>query len=38
VTKLDYDNEKSTFKDKSNLNSVFRITTRNMKQNTQAKM
>ena len=38
MTKLDYDNEKSTFKDKSNLNSVFRITTRNVKQSTQAKL
>ena len=38
MTKLDYDNEKSTFKDKSNLYSVFRITTRNVKQSTQAKL
>ena len=38
MTKLDYDNEKNTFKDKSNLNSVFRITTRDVKQSTQAKL
>jgi len=31
-------NVDKVIKDKSNLNSVFRITTRNVKQNNQAKM
>ena len=36
--KLSPDNEKSTLKDKSNLNNVFRITRGNVKQSAQAKL
>jgi len=34
----EYDHEKSTLNDKSNLNRVFRITTRNVKESAQAKL
>jgi len=35
---IEYDNEKSTLKDNSNLNNVFRVSTLNVKQSAQAKL
>jgi len=38
VTNIDYDSKKSTLKDMSNINSVFGISTRIVKQRTQTKL